>query len=716
MKKLYTFLIAGFLLLSGILFSYIYYPDQYKIVDKRIRAFMFMIRGEKMIDDNVVIVDIDEKSLKEIGQWPWPRDNVAKLIYEIAKQEPKAIGLDIVFAENDNSSPRTVLKKLGYEDYQSIPDNDEILAEIFAGTPTISGYVFALEDDGIKPEKSPKTEAIMVERGKEEQEFLIQPYRAILNIPTLQNAAPSTGFFNTVPDDDGVIRRVPLLMKYGDFIFPALSLEMVRFGEGDKKIYIDYSDYGISSVTLGKHQIPTDRFGRMLVNFYGGAHVFEYISAKDLLNETIKKDKLKDKYVLIGTSAAGLLDLRSTPFDSVYPGVEVHATVIENILNDDYLYRPSWAEGAELLTTAVLFVATALFFYLVQAFVSATVLIVFMGGISYLIYFIMFNIGIVLSLFLPSLALLLSYISTTVINYFYETRQKELIKAKFAKKVSPAVVEELIKSEGGDVLEGKEKYITIFFSDVRGFTTISEKMGSPKALIGLLNEYMTPMVDIIVEEKGTIDKFIGDAIMAYWNAPNDVDDHEDRALRASIKQIKELKELNVKLKEEGKPAIDIGIGLNSGECTVGEMGSLGRADYTIIGDPVNLGSRLEGLCKPYGAKIIFSEFTKAGLKDESLYFIRELDKVRVKGKHEPVRIYEALGLTEDKPKTAEEMGAYKKALQLYHDSGFDEALALFAELEEKHGDKLYGMYRERCQHFIENPPENFDGVFTFTTK
>lgn len=716
MKKLYTFITVGVFILFGVLSSYMYYPEHYSIVDKRLKDFMFMIRGERPTTNKVAIVDIDEKSLKEVGQWPWPRVEIAKLLYNIAKDEPKAIGLDIVFAESDNSSPRKVLSKLGYEELENIPDYDEVLAEVFAGTPTVSGYIFVANDDGIPKGESPKISSIVIERGKGEVETLMLPYRAIANIPILQENSVTSGFFNTVPDDDGIIRSVPLMMKYENALFPALSLEMVRFGEDENKIYINYNgNDGISSIELGKHNIPTDRFGRMIVNFYGGAHTFEYISATDILNERIPPEKIKDRYILIGTSASGLLDLRSTPYESVYPGVEVHATAIENIITDNYIYRPNFIEGMEILSAAIIFILTFALFYFTSALWAIIVATALFFAVSFGVYFLMFEHGLIISLFLPSLILSLSFISATVINYFFETRQKELIKARFAKKVSPAVVEELMKSEGGDVLEGKEKYITIFFSDVRGFTTISEALGSPKALIDLLNEYMTPMVEIIVQEKGTIDKFIGDAIMAYWNAPNDVPDHEDRALTSAIKQINALKGLNVKIESEGKPRIDIGIGLNSGLCTVGEMGSAGRADYTIIGDPVNLGSRLEGLCKPYGAKIILSEFTLAGLKRDD-YLIRELDMVKVKGKTEPVRIYESLGFKADEPKPLEEIERYSLALKLYYDARFKEALGIFEELYTSAGDKLYAMYKERCEHFIENPPENFDGVFTFTTK
>jgi adenylate cyclase len=535
-----------------------------------------------------------------------------------------------------------------------------------------------------------------------------------MNIKIIQEAGYSSGFFNTIPDSDGIVRSIPMVLKYENRPFPSLSLEMIRAAGGYKKIDVYYDENGVQGVVMGEMQIPTDRFGRLLINYRGPAKTFKYISAYDVYAGKVDKKDIEGKFILVGTSAAGLLDLRATPFDSVYPGVEAHANAIDNIIKGDFLYRPSWAEGANLaLILAGVAITVTLTAYASAALGSALFVAILFSFVGFE-YYMLFHEGIVLNILFPFAAMLLSFMSLSLMNYFLESRQKEFIKAKFAKKVSPAVVEDLLKHSDMNSFEIKEKFVTIFFSDIRGFTTLSEAMGSPKALIGLLNEYMTPMVDIIVESKGTVDKFIGDAIMAYWNAPNEVPNHEDAAVTAAVKQIKSLRELNEKLKAAGKPTIDIGIGINTGDVTVGEMGSYGRADYTIIGDPVNLASRLEGLCKPYHAHIVISEFTKAGLKND--YTIRELDLVRVKGKNEPVSIYEVL---DDKAPSEEfniENTRYQEALSAYRASLFTEALSIFKELYNKRGVYLYNVYIERCEHFIENPPVDFDGVFTFTTK
>lgn len=713
LKKLKNYGLVGLVVFLLSAAGYFYLPKSVQVFDDKIRDLFFVFRGVQAPSKDIVIVDIDEKSLQELGQWPWSRNKFAQVIDNLTKAGVGAIGLDIVFAEPDNSSPAKVLKEIG-RSRDGAPDYDEIAAQAIATSPTVLGYVFALEDDGIKPSGSPQVAAIMVEKNKPKDEFLAIPHRAVLNVPLIQDNAYSSGFFNTIPDSDGIVRSIPMLMRYDGVVYPALSLEMIRAVSGAKKIEVFYDEVGTKGIAMGKLEIPTDRFGRLLINYCGPARTFKYISAIDVYKNKVDKKELEGKLVLVGTSATGLLDLRATPFDSVYPGVEAHANALDNMLKGDFLYRPSWAEGANILLILMCVAATIL----LTAYASAVVsLVLFIGLLASFVsfeYYMLFTEGTVLNIFFPISAMLLTFVSLTLMNYFLETRQKEFIKAKFAKKVSPAVVEDLLKNPDPNTFDIKEKFVTIFFSDIRGFTTLSEVMGSPKALIGLLNEYMTPMVDIIVDSKGTVDKFIGDAIMAYWNAPNEVKNHEDIAVLAAVRQIKTLKTLNEQFVLDGKPTIDIGIGLNTGDVTVGEMGSQGRADYTIIGDPVNLASRLEGLCKPYHAHIVISEFTKNGLKNE--YVIRELDLVRVKGKNEPVAIFEVLDVGAPSAEFVAELAKYKEALSYYKNSNFVTALSMFKEIFQETNTYLYGMYIERCEHFIENPPKDFDGVFTFTTK
>jgi len=713
LKKLKNYGLVGFFIFLISSAGYFYLPKSVQVFDDKLRDLMFIFRGVESASKEVVIVDIDEKSLKELGQWPWSRNKFAKIIDNLSNAGVGAIGLDIVFAESDNSSPAKVLKEIG-EDASKAPDYDKIVAASIASSPTILGYIFALENDGVSPSGAPNIAAIVVEKNRPDKEYLTTPHRAIMNIPVIQENAYSSGFFNTIPDSDGIVRSIPMIMRYGGVVYPSLSLEMIRAASGAKKIEVYYDEVGVRGVAIGKLEIPTDRFGRLLVNYRGPAKSFKYISAIDVYKGKVDKKEIEGKFVLIGTSAPGLLDLRATPFDSVYPGVEAHANALDNMLKGDFLYRPSWAEGANLALILVCTIATIIMTAYAGAASSVLLFLATLSGLFGGLYYLLFKEGIVLNILFPLASTVLTFVSLTLMNYFLESRQKEFIKAKFAKKVSPAVVEDLLKHSDMNSFEIKEKFVTIFFSDIRGFTTLSEAMGSPKALIGLLNEYMTPMVDIIVESKGTVDKFIGDAIMAYWNAPNEVPNHEDAAVTAAVKQIKSLKELNEKLKAVGKPTIDIGIGINTGDVTVGEMGSYGRADYTIIGDPVNLASRLEGLNKPYHSHIIISEFTKAGLKNE--YVIRELDLVKVKGKNEPVEIFEVLDVGAPSEEFRSEYAKYKEALLAYRGSLFHDALAVFKELHDKTGGFLYNLYIERCEHFIENPPVDFDGVFTFTTK
>ena len=326
----------------------------------------------------------------------------------------------------------------------------------------------------------------------------------------------------------------------------------------------------------------------------------------------------------------------------------------------------------------------------------------------------LFTYGVILDILLPLIALFLTMIMTLLLRFIFTSQDKRHIQQAFSKKVSPAVMNDIMSNETQALLEPKEKNVTIFFSDIRSFTTISETIGNPTRLIQLLNEYMTPMVDIIIKHKGTIDKFIGDAIMAYWNAPIDVENHADHAVQSALEQLTRLRELNQGIKEQYDTIIDIGIGIHTGDVTIGEMGSSGRSDYTIIGDNVNLASRLEGLCKPYGVKLIISEATKNALK--ASYFIRELDWVKVKGKTKPVTIFEVLSTGTITVEQREEFQRYDEALSLYRHAEFHKAREHFMILSKRYPHTLYRMYQERCTYLIEENVTHFDGVFTFSTK
>lgn len=703
---------------------------------------MFLLRGEAPTTGNVVIVDIDEKSLKELGQWPWQRYKVAKILDNLTAAGVGVVGLDIVFAEPDNSSPRKVFKELGEEKVAlSLPDYDEVLAKAIAESPTIAGYVFALENDGMKPSRGAKISAIFIEKAKPDIDYMISPYRAILNLPVIQENCYSSAYFNTIPDDSGLVRSIPLVMRYKGTVYPALALEMVRAALQTKKVFINYEEGSIASVKLGDLLIPTDRYGRLFVNYRGGGRTFKYLSAVDIYENRFNKADIEGKFVLVGTSAAGLLDLRATPFDSAYPGVEVHANAIDNILAGDFVSKPSWAEGADILTIAAIVILLSVILAISSAVVSFLALAVTSGFVGWFLYYMLIFKGVVLNILFPFSAIILTFIVVMALNYFLEGRQKELVKKKFAAKVSPAVMEDLLKNVESDVFAAHEREITVFFSDVRNFTNISESLHDPSVLIQLMNTYMDPMTDIVIKSGGTVDKFIGDAIMAYWNAPGDVPDHPDKAVTATLTQLHSLRELNAKIRqdlrfanmvkmsdENGVEPIDIGIGLNTGVAIVGEMGSSNRSDYTVIGDPINLGARLESLCKYYNSKCNISSFVKVRLPADK-YIFRFLDLVTVKGKKEPVEIWQIHDFTNGmdgyflfkvpRERIYEELQHYHYAIELYKAQKFEQALDIFKEIngwEDKTNKYIYNIYIERCEHYIKEPPVDFNGVFVHTTK
>ncbi|GAX86959.1 adenylate cyclase [Lebetimonas natsushimae] len=672
-----------------IVFLYLLNPIILDSLNKKITDTFFYLKGNEPTSNLVTIVDIDEKSLSKFGQWPWERKIIAKIVKNLTKASVGIIGYDIFFPEHDRN------KK-----------NDYIFAKSLQNSPSILGLMFYF-DKNITKNTLPNIPAIFIQRNFE-KEFLPEAQGYLANIPGLQKSVYSSGFVNMVPDNDGIVRYVPLIIKYNDNFYPSLAFEMYRLSQGISKITINYTPVGIDNIHLDNNQtIKTDRFGRVFINYRGKRGKFNYISALDVYNNTFNKNLVKNKFVIIGTTSAGLFDLRATPYESVFPGVEIQATLLDNLLKNDILSKP---ENKEIINIAIILIVTilsAFIIYRFSAIKAITAIIILIALIYYGEYYLFRKHLIVLNTFYPLFSIVITSFVLTTINYFFEYKNSLLIKNAFAKKVSPNVMEELLQNPT-DILAPKEKEITIYFSDIRSFTTISETLKDPKKVIEMLNEYFTPMANLIIKHEGTIDKFIGDAIMAYWNAPKNVLNHEDKAVSCAIKQIKFLKKINKKIYETFKVNIDIGIGINTGIATIGEMGSKGRADYTIIGDSVNLASRLEGLNKFYHSHIIISEFTKKKLKKD--YTIRELDTVYVKGKNEPITIYEVIDFGK------KDFNEYNKALYLYKNAKFKEAKKIFEKLYKHNKDYIYMLYIKRCEEYIKNPPKTFNGIYKFTTK
>lgn len=719
---------------------YLYYniPQSFQDLDNRLRDFLFQYRGDINTTGKVAIADIDEKSLSALGQWPWNRKVIAHIIDNLDKAGASVIGLDMVFSEEDQRSDAYIIRKRNWkvEGITDPEDFDAILGDSMGRAHAVLGYVWnvvqktpAMDetcDDDTNPKGClplPTTTITFNSKGHDSitvAKGVLPNLKSIqLGPDTVEGEEPSAGFFNNFADNDAIIRRVPLLMKKGKDYYPSLALEMFcRYKKINNLTMLYDDDMLFNGIAAGDLAIPTDATGRFLVNFRGPQHSYDYIPMVDIFNNTFDHTRVKDKLILIGTSAIGLLDIRATPLDTAYPGVEVHANIIDNLLKKDFLViSPNTAGQELLLLIGIIFLVALLMNILPAIWAILSVGILAIALFAYL-YYSLFTNGLVLSILFPYMGMFIMTITSLLLSYILEGRTKELIKAKFAQKVSPDVVEELMKDPDSVNFAAMDKEVTVFFSDVRSFTTISEQMGSAEKLISLMNDYMTPMVDIILEEKGTIDKFIGDAIMAYWNAPKDLNNHQDHGVTSALRQILYRDELNRHIKPTYGVELDYGIGINTGVAVVGEMGSQGRSDYTLIGDPINLGARLEALCKPYGVRLIISEFTKAGLKKE--YIIRDLDYVRVKGKELPVAIYEVLDFGEATGDLKTYLEDYAVAHALYMDAKFDQALVKFKALElegfypKEH--KIHEIYIGRCEHYIEQPPVDFDGVWTHTTK
>jgi adenylate cyclase len=545
--------------------------------------------------------------------------------------------------------------------------------------------------------------------------YNVTAYSAVTNLKLLSNAAENSGYFNAFPDTDGTIRWSPLVMRFQDNYYLPLSMSLLVQYLDWPMVTLNMAKFGIEGIKIGDINIPTDETGRMLTNYLGPAKTFPHYSISDIIKGRLSPDTFRDKIVIVGATAIGIYDLRVTPYSSVYPGVEIHATAIDNILHGNFLHRSSG--------TSLLDICAIVFFGLLIGIVVPRVKAVqgMVVSLLVLIAFVLINTFIFsrynlwLNIIYPVLTMMTIYLGITVYRYITEEREKKKIRGAFQYYLTASVINEMLKDPSKLKLGGDKKDLTVLFSDIRGFTTISEKL-TPEDLVHLLNEYLTEMTNLVFKYDGLLDKYMGDAIMAVFGAPLDQPDHALRACRTALGMMEELKKLQKKWADEGRPVFDIGIGINSGDMVVGNMGSDMRFDYTVMGDMVNLGSRLEGTNKEYGTNIIISEYTYAVIKDT--LFCRELDSVRVKGKKLPVKIYELLGEKKDAEKWEKAVSLFEEGLSKYKQGLWDEAIAAFGNvLEVKKDDAPAKLYLDRCVELKKNPPEGpWDGVFTMTRK
>jgi adenylate cyclase len=722
----------GFALLAAFLALRIWDPGPLESL--RLRSFDFYqtLKPREVTIRPVVIVDIDEDSLRAIGQWPWPRTVIAELVTRLQQLGAAAIGFDVIFPEQDRMSPGAVARSLSQIDevtrlrLELLPTNDEVMAQAMRGTRVIlgqAGVPFTLPDGGAT--NLPRTG--FASMGASPDPHLITFDGLLRNLPVLEQAAAGRGVLTIRPERDGIVRRVPLVMKAGGLMVPALTLEMLRVITNSGAILVRTDNAGIRSVAVPGLEVPTDRNGQLWINFSPHDRG-RFVPAKDILEGKVPPDRIAQRLAVIGASAVGLLDIKATPVDESMPGVEVQAQILENMLTKSLLAYPNYAVGVELIATlvfgALVVVLAPILGALTLLVLGAGVALALTAGSAYFYT----QQGLLFDLTFPLLATFSIYVTLVFINYFREQKDRRRIRSAFGRYLSPALVEQLANSPKKLVLGGETRDMTIMFSDVRGFTTISESFkDDPQGLTHLMNRFLTPMTNAIIERKGTIDKYIGDAVMAFWNAPLDDKDHERHACEAALDMLRRVRELNqereLEAKAEGVPflPLNIGIGVNTGHCVVGNMGSDLRFDYSVLGDAVNLASRLEGRSKSYGTPIIVGSKTAARLNGE--FAAIEIDLITVKGKSEPEYIYALLG----GPDMARDDGFRRRRDQLsqvlarYRKRDWNGALETLHLLRHAPDDfglgEVYGLYLARIQSFQETaPPDDWNGVYAFETK
>ena len=703
---------------------YVYQPYFVRFLDNKIYDIILRRNNISTTSDMVVIIDIDEKSLEEYGQWPWPRYRVALLLQKLRQTGARAVGMDILFAEPDNSSPINLKKSLKRDldvdiGFTQLPlpleDNDVLLADILKQGPFVIGFYFSFGQ--MKPGhrahdlKPVPVSVISQDSASRTASTLLRAEGVISPLSLLSNAAPVTGFINTVKDRDGILRTTPILMEHEGSYYANLGLSTLWAGLQKPSLILKINEGGVESLRFGKTIIPLDRNGRFRLHFRGKQRTFNYHSAADVLNGTVDPKNFRGKLLLVGTSAAGLEDLRTTPFDIYFPGVEAQATLIDNILTGDFIKAPDWVPGLEFIATilAGLLVVVLISIASTKVVLPATITVALLCWLASEWTFT--NHHFFVSPLFPLTNLAITFGILTFTRMYHTERDRAQIRQAFSRYVAPSLVDEIAKHPERLNLEGEEKEVTILFSDVRGFTSMSEKL-SPTEVTTLLNQYLTPVTRIIRQSQGTLDKFIGDAVMAFWNAPLDVPDHPERALNAGLGILAELPELNKEFKERFNLEIAVGIGVHSGQVRVGNMGSDDLFDYTILGDNVNLTSRLESLTKFYGVDILVSETIKIVRVDD--YEFQEVDTVRVKGKETPVTLFTC---RRSELFDQKEQQSWLEGLALYKMGSFSEAISIFEYLRLGWPTiLLYQLYLERCRSYLDDPPEKWDGIYSHLSK
>lgn len=670
----------------------------------------------------VAIVDIDDRSLQTEGHWPWPRSKLGKLVDQLKKQGAAVIAFDMFFAESQPNIAQEVYNELAEKNIltpsiadlltQNKPlfDEDDIFAKSLQNTDTVLALGFLPREEKSNVLPAP----ILTLNDQEHRDLdLNTSYGYISNIPTLQQAAKGAGFINIFPDNDGIIRRAPLLIEYNNNVYPALALQAITSFLGEKVTLITptYGDtIKLEGIHIGNRTIPTDEKGQMLIPFVGHSFTFPFYSAHDVLEGKVPNEAIAGKILFIGTSATGLGDLKATAIQNPFPGVEIQATIVNGILEQQFSYQPAWTFGANLFFAIVAGIFGAFIFPYLGPRTLAAIIILLPPAMIFFNNWLWHRTGLILSFLMPILLVLTLALLNIIYGYLFETRKRERLKEMFGQYVPEKHIDEMLQTTSDYALRGEDREMTVLFADIRNFTTISEGMPATE-LVDMLNTYFTPMTEIIFKHRGTIDKYVGDLIMAFWGAPLKDRHHTRHAIQSALEMQEKVKSLATMLVERKWPALKIGIGINSGLMSVGDMGSKFRRNYTVLGDAVNLASRVESLTKFYGVSIIVTEYAEM---QQTKFIFRPLDKVRVKGKKHSITIYEVIGnLNSLTAPLKLELDLYQQGLNFYYQQKWEEAENIFLQLSKQYPEtKIYHIYIKRINEFKGEPPHaEWDGVF-----
>ncbi len=733
-------------------FVALYRLDPYPVQFVRIKTFDFyqQLKPREIPEPAgkpVTIIDLDENSLSEIGQWPWPRDVIARMVQNLMQMGAAQVAFDVAFPEPDRMNPTGIadaligLDEVSKENLRKLPSNDQIFADVIKKSRVVLGQAGFWEVRDADKTGAPPIKKSVALKGAKPQKLIPEFQSLVRNVPVIETPAAGHGIFTVVHEPDGIVRRVPTIFNYQGDIYPALSVEMLRVAFNRPTILVSTKSHGVESIGIASRRqfppngliMPTDRNGRVWP-YFSKSDKAKYVSARDVLNGTVSPDMINGKLTIVGTSAVGLLDIRSTPVDAVIPGVEVHAQLIEAALHGTYLSRPGWFDAAELFMIIVGGLLMVVLVPWIGAKWTVLLLVVVAGGAAgtswylFVEHLFLFDSGFAIA------STFLLYTTLTYSSYAREEAQRRQTRDAFSKYLSPDMVARVAENPGELKLGGDKREMTLLFCDVRGFTTISEQFDAV-GLTALINKLLTPLTNAILARQGTVDKYMGDCIMAFWNAPLDDDDHAYNGCVSALAMLAEMGPLNDRLeieaREEGRKHIPlkVGVGLNSGECVVGNMGSDQRFDYSVLGDTVNLAARLEGQSKSYGMNVVLGTTTNAAVADRMATI--DLDFIQVKGKTEGTRIYGLMGDADVKadPEFVKLQTMIHEAIGGYQNQEFDKAAEMFKEIRvlgdaehkpwhlDANLDVLCDLYEERIAEYKINPPAaDWDGVFVATTK